>query len=374
MKLLHLGDLHIGKTVNDFSMIEDQAYQLDRVVDLVRERRIDAVLVAGDVYDRSVPGEEAVKLLDRFFNKISSAGAKLFLISGNHDSEERLNFGSSLFEASHIHISAKYNGTIMKRTVKDEFGAVNFYLLPFVKASQVKHFYPDAQIQTYEDAVRCALAHSEIDCSQRNILLAHQFVTGGCADPRTGGSESAAALCVGTVEKVAADCFCDFDYVALGHIHSPQKVGKETVRYAGSLLKYSLGEVNDSKSAQLVTLGEKGQIDIELLPLKPLREMRHLKGKLRQLLAHVSDPDDYIYATLTEEAPVSNVMHIFRQYYPNTMQIMYDNAYTEEMPETVQLQASEEKTFEQIFSDFYRAMYGCEISDEELALITELSL
>lgn len=374
MKLLHLSDLHIGKTVNDFSMIEDQAYQLERVADLVTEKRIDAVLVAGDVYDRSVPGEEAVKLLDHFLSRIHAAGAELFIISGNHDSEERLNFGSSLFETSQIHISAKYNGSIAKRTMHDEFGAVNFYLLPFVKASQVKHFYPDAQIQTYEDAVRCALAHSEIDCSQRNILLAHQFVTGAGADPRTGGSESAAALCVGTVEKIGADCFCDFDYVALGHIHSPQKVARETVRYSGSLLKYSFREVNDSKTAPLVTLFEKGQTDIELVPLKPLREMRHLKGKMRQLLENVSDPDDYIYVTLTDEEPISNVMHIFRQYYPNTMQIMYDNAHTEVTPETVQGEAAEEKTFEQLFSDFYRAMYGCGISSEELALITELSV
>lgn len=375
MKLLHLGDLHIGKSVCDFNMIEDQKYILEQVLDLIEKQGIDAVLIAGDVYDRSIPSEEAVRLLDWFLCRLADRNTETFLISGNHDSEERLHFGSSLFEANKIHISAKYDGTIPKRVLWDAFGRVNIYLLPFVRASQVRYFYPGENITSYEDAVKTALAHGDIDPSERNILVAHQFVAGKSEEPRLGGSEGAATINVGTIEKVGVDCFDDFDYVALGHIHSPQKIGRDSVRYSGSPLKYSLSEAGNTKSVPVVTLGEKGRISVDLMELKPLRDMRHLKGRMDQLLDPENriSPEDYIYVTLTDDAPVDNVMGIFQQYYPNTMKIVYDNAHTRKVKQTDITNITQEKSYPRLISDFYRMMYGCDISDEELRMMKEVA-
>ncbi len=373
MKVLHLSDLHIGKSVNDFNLIEDQKYMLEQILGLIKSRDIDVVLIAGDVYDKTVPSEEAVRLLDYFLCSLSELDVETFMISGNHDSDERLHFGSALFEARKIHICAKYDGHLYTKQLSDGFGSLNIWLLPFVKASQVKHFYPDEEIRSYDDAVRTVLAHAEIDPSERNILAAHQFVVGKSGDPKTGGSESAAVLSVGAVEKTGADCFDDFDYVALGHIHSPQQIGKETVRYSGSLLKYSLSEADNEKSVPVVTFGKKGEVSVELVPLIPLRDMRHLKGKLKQLLDRqkIEAPEDYIYATLTDEDPIDDVMGIFRQYYPNTMKIDYDNAHTRAMEQTDLQAAVQERSYLELVSDFYRMMYGCEISEEELKIMKE---
>ena len=375
MKILHLGDLHIGKTVCDFNMIEDQKYMLEQILSIIRKHEVDAVLIAGDVYDKSIPGEEAVRLLDWFLCRLAEMDMETFLISGNHDSDERLNFGSSLFEANKIHISAKYDGTVYKRQCRDRFGKVNVYLLPFVKASQVRHYYPDENITSYEDAVRTALSHADIDPAERNILVAHQFVAGKSGDPTLGGSEGAAAVHVGAIEKIGADCFDDFDYVALGHIHSPQKVGRETVRYSGSLLKYSLSEADNTKSVPVVTLGEKGQVSVELVELRPLRDMRHLKGRMSQLLApeNILSPDDYIYVTLTDDEPAGNAMSIFQQYYRNTMKITCDNAHTRESEQIDITNITQDKSCPELISDFYRMMYGCDISAEELQMIKEVA-
>lgn len=375
MKILHLGDLHIGKSVCDFNMIEDQKYMLEQVLEVIRKQEIDAVLIAGDVYDKSIPSEEAVRLLDWFLCKLAEMNRETFLISGNHDSDERLNFGSSLFEANKIHISAKYEGTVYKKECRDKFGKVNIYLLPFVKASQVRYFYPEENIMSYEDAVKAALAHADIDPSERNILVAHQFVAGKSGDPVLGGSEGAAAVNVGTIEKIGVDCFDDFDYVALGHIHSPQKIGRDTVRYSGSLLKYSLSEADNTKSVPIITLEEKGKVSVELIEVPPLHDMRHLKGRMDQLLnpKNIISPDDYIYVTLTDEEPVNNVMSIFQQYYPNTMKIVYDNAHTRETGQIDITYITQERTYPELISDFYRMMYGCDISDEELRMMKEVA-
>lgn len=375
MRLLHLSDLHIGKTVNDFPMIEDQAYMLRQVLEMIERESVDALLLAGDIYDKPVPSEEAVRLLDSFLCSLAEKGTETFLISGNHDSDERLHFGSSLFEKNNIHIAAKYDGSIYRRSCQDEYGAVNIYMLPFVKASQVKHFYPGEKIASYDDAVRVALSHAQLSPKERNILVAHQFVVGESEEPQPGGSESAAVLHVGTVEKVGIGCFDGFDYVALGHIHSPQKVGRETIRYAGSLLKYSLSEVSNDKSATLVTLGAKGEVSVTLLPLKGRRNMRHLKGKMEQLLdkKNIHEPEDYVFVTLTDEEPVNDVMAIFRQYYPNVMKINYDNSHTREMGEIDIAGAMKERTYPELLSDFYRMMYGCEISEEEMQMMKEVA-
>lgn len=370
MVFLHLGDLHIGKSLGDFDLIDDQAFILDQLTCIAERNGADAVLIAGDIYDKSVPSEAAVSLFDRFLRTLSEKSIRAYIITGNHDSDERLNFGSSLFRSGGVFISAKYEGRLARETVEDESGPVNIWLLPFVKASQVRHFFPDEKIPDYDAAVRAVIAHSGLDPEQRNVLVAHQFVTGR-ADPVTGGSESAAVRNVGLVEKIDAGCFRDFDYVALGHIHSAQQVGRPEIRYAGSPLKYSLTETE--KYATIVRLGAKGDVEVTLEKLTPMRDLRHLRGKLGQLLAkeNISAPEDFIYATLTDEEPVDNAMGIFQQYYPNTVAIDYDNAHTRGLTRPGPAEAEERRSFEELISDFYRLIYGCDMDEDELELMRE---
>ena len=367
MKFLHLGDLHLGKSLGDFDLIRDQKYILDRILEIIKEQSVDSVLIAGDVYDKSVPSEAATNLLDYFLSSLAQSGVKTFMISGNHDSDDRLNYGSGLFEANQIYISAKYDGTLYRQTVEDAYGEADIYLLPFVKASQVKHFFPDAEISSYDDAVRVIIEHAGVNPARRNILVAHQFVTGRSEDPKLGGSEGAGTQSVGLVEKIGYDCFDAFDYVALGHIHSPQRVGREEVRYAGSPLKYSLSEVNNEKSVPVITMGEKGDISLELIPLRPMRDMRHIKGPMKMLLnqANITNPDDFIYVTLTDEDLVNDAMSIFQQVYPNTVKIDYDNTHTRAIEQVDISGIAENKSFSELIGDFYRLMYQCEMSEEE---------
>lgn len=373
MRLIHLGDLHLGKSLGDFDLIEDQRYILDRILEIVDKNNIDGVLIAGDVYDRAIPSEAATNLLDYFLKSLAERNVKTFMISGNHDSDDRLNYGSSLFAANQIYISAQFKGSLYKQTVNDEFGEVNIYLLPFVKASQVRHFYPEEKIENYDAAVRTILKHTDIDYEKRNVIVAHQFIAGKGTDPELGGSEGAGTLSVGLVEKISYDCFDGFDYAALGHIHSPQCVGREEVRYSGSPLKYSLSEVNNDKSVPMITLGDKGDVKIELLKLWPLRDMRHLKGPIEKLLdkSNISRPEDFIYATLTNEEIINDAMGIMQQVYPNTVRIVYDNSRTRELDRIDITAITQHKSFDELISDFYRKMYSCEISEEELQVMMD---
>lgn len=368
MKFLHLGDLHLGRSLGDFDLIEDQKYILDQILEIIEKENVDGVLIAGDVYDKSIPSEAATNLLDYFLCKLSESGVQTFIISGNHDSDDRLNYGSNLFEANQIYISALYHGTLDKRTVTDEYGEVNVYLLPFVKASQVRHFYPEETIDSYDDAVRVILKHADMDVTQRNVIVAHQFVTGQSEDPALGGSEGAGTQSVGLVEKIGYDCFDGFDYVALGHIHSPQRVGRDQVRYSGSPLKYSLSEVHNAKSVPVITMGKKGEVTLELIPLKPMRDLRHIKGNLKALLEpkNITDVEDFIYVTLTDEEIINDAMGIFQQTYPNTVKIDYDNSRTRAMEHVDISNIAENKSFSELIGDFYRLIYNCEMSGEEM--------
>lgn len=372
---MHLGDLHIGKSLAEFDLIQDQKFILEQIIDLCTKNEVEVILIAGDIYDRSVPSEGAVKLFDSFLCKLAEKGIKAFLISGNHDSDERMNFGSSLFKASGIYISAKYEGSLFQYTLEDSYGTVNLYLMPFIKASQVRHFYPDEEIGNYDDAVRVVLEKSNIDPHERNILVAHQFVVGRSSEPQLGGSESAAAQNVGLVEKIHADCFDGFDYVALGHIHSPQSVEREGIRYAGSPLKYSLSEADNRKYATIVELREKGDMDIRLEPLHPLRDLRHIRGRMNQLLAkdNIVRPEDFIYVTLTDEEVIDNAMGIFQQVYPNTVRIEYDNSHTREIQQMDIAQTTTNKSFDEMIEDFYKLIYGCDMSSEERKVMKEVA-
>lgn len=372
MKLIHLGDLHLGRSLGEFDLIEDQKYILGQIIDLIDKEKVDAVLIAGDVFDKSIPSEAAVNLLDSFLKDLVSRDVKVFMISGNHDSDDRLNYGKWTFEKQGVYISAIYDGELDCHVLKDGDTEINIYMLPFVKASHVRHVYPDETIDTYEDAVRLVIDKAGIDESKCNIVIAHQFVAGK-EDPSLSGSESIGTQNVGTVEKVGYDCFSKFDYVALGHIHSAQKVGRDLCRYSGTPLKYSLKEINDKKSVPLITVNGKNDISFELVLLNPKRDVRHIRGKMEELLdpANISSPDDFIYATLTDEDIIDNVMGIFRQSYPNTVKVDFDNSRTREVEKVDISQIAENRTFEDLISDFYKQVYGCDISDEEMAVMRE---
>lgn len=368
MKFLHLGDLHLGKTLSDFDLIEDQKYILDQILCIADKESIDGIFIAGDVYDKSIPSEAATKLLDHFLIELAKKEIKVFMVSGNHDSDDRLNYGSALFTSNQIFISAVFDGTLHKQSFADGNTEIDIYMLPFVKASQVKHYFPDEDIKSYDDAVRTIIGNTRINKKNKNILVAHQFVAGKGEDPALAGSESVGTQSVGMVEKIGYDCFDDFDYVALGHIHSPQRVGRDEIRYSGSPLKYSLSEANNEKTVPLITVSAEEKVKIELVPLKPMRDMRHIKGTLKELLdkKNVKAPEDFIYATLTDEDVINDAMGIFQQVYPNTVRIDYDNSHTREIEQVDISRIAENKSFPELIGDFYRLMYGCEITEEEM--------
>ena len=370
MKIMHLGDLHIGKSLGDFDLYEDQKYILEQILNLIKEKSVDVLLIAGDVYDKAIPGEKSVQLLDYFLKRLVTAGIKTYMISGNHDSDERLNFGSSLFESNNIYINSKFNGILKKYSLYDEFGELNIYLLPFVKASQVQHFFPEEKIDSYDMAVRTIIKHSDFDACKRNILVAHQFVAGK-DDPEIAGSEGLSVHNVGMVEKIGYGSLAEFDYVALGHIHSPQSVGLKHIRYCGSPIKYSLSEVNNNKSVPIITFKDKGEVLVEFAPLLPMRDIRHLRGNIKNLLdkKNISMENDFIYATLTNEDIVNDAMGIFREYYPNTVKIDYDNSHTKEIENVDITRITQNKTFDELIKDFYMQMYSCDMGEEELEIM-----
>lgn len=389
MRFLHLADLHLGKTLGDFDLRDDQRYILKQILAVAVSKQVDAVLIAGDVFDKTVPSEGAVQILDEFIRTLVKHHLQVYMISGNHDSDERLNFGSSLFEANDVHIAAKYQGELFHHVAEDAYGMVHIYQLPFVKASQVKRAFPDAKIETYEDAVREVLAHAEIDPAQRNILVAHQFVSGKGKDPMLGGSEGALTQHVGTVEKIGYDSFDAFCYVALGHIHSSQSVGREEVRYAGSPLKYSLSEAGSmkqipdgvrerdgAKQVPIVTVDGEGQVSIELEKLVPMRDLVHIRGAFADIVKDenlIENTQDFVYVTLTDEDVIPDAMRIMRQYYPNTIKLDYDNSRTRELAHVDVVQATQSRSYEDLIADFYKQMYGVEISEEEMNMMKDVA-
>lgn len=325
MKFLHLSDLHIGKRVNEVSMLDDQAYILDQILDIADTEQPDAVLIAGDIYDRSIPSNEAVTLLDDFLVKLAKRRIPVLMISGNHDSPERLSFGSRLLNANGIYISPVYSGDIQPITLTDDHGPIHFWLLPFIKPAHVRHYFPDEPIESYTDACRTAIAHMHIDPIERNVLITHQFVTGAV----TCESEE---LSVGGADNVDASIFDVFDYVALGHIHGPQNIGSNRIRYCGTPLKYSFSESDHHKSVTVVTINEKGTLHIQLQPLLPRRDLRQIRGSFAALTNKSSYKgtalDDYLHIILTDEEDVPEAIGKLRLIYPNIMKLSYDNTRT----------------------------------------------
>lgn len=363
---MHLADLHLGKRVNGFSMMEDQEYILNRILEIMEEEQPDGLLIAGDVYDKTIPPAEAVRLMDDFLTAVAAKNVPVFLISGNHDSAERVAFGHQLMQGSGIWISPVYDGTIRHHTLEDRWGEVNIYLVPFLRPSVVRSFFPDAEIGDYTDALGTILEGLQLDTSQRNVVLAHQFVTAAGALPETCDSEQ---LSVGGLDRVDGSVFSPFDYTALGHLHGPQRVGSETIRYAGSPLKYSFSELHQKKSVTVAELREKGETEIRQIPLQPRREMMELRGTFEEILAEArkkGEPrTDYYHVILTDETDVVDALSRLREYYPNIMLLDYDNRRTRSQKEVEQLDRVEERTPGELFAALYEQQNGQEMNPEQ---------
>ncbi|MCI8772879.1 MAG: exonuclease SbcCD subunit D [Lachnospiraceae bacterium] len=327
MKLLHLADLHLGKRVHEFSMLEDQRYILKQILEIMETEQADGVLVAGDIYDKTVPPAEAVQLLDDFLTNIAGRKIPVFLISGNHDSAERISFGAKLFAKSGVHFASGYQGKTEVVTLEDDYGKVNIYLLPFVRPVYVRQAFPELaeRIVSYQDAMQTVIGHIDLNRECRNVLVAHQFVTGA---ERCESEE----IQVGGLDNVEASLFADFDYVALGHIHGPQWILRETIRYAGTPLKYSFSEVCHQKAVTVIELRAKGDVGIRKIPLRPLHDMRKLRGSYEELTKRSvyenTSVEDYVQITLTDEEDIFDAVGKLRVIYPNLMKIEYDNRRT----------------------------------------------
>lgn len=368
MKFMHLSDLHIGKRVNDYSMLEDQKDILKQIMMLMDEEKPDAVVIAGDIYDKSVPGADAVMVFDWFLTLLSERKVPVFLISGNHDSPERLAFGKQILSGGDIYVSEVYQGGIEKITKKDAYGEVYFYLIPFLKPAVVRHYLKE-QVTDYQSAMEAVIKSLDLDTSKRNVLIVHQFLTGAL---RSDSEETA----VGGLDDVSAEVFADADYVALGHLHRPQSVLKDTIRYCGTPLKYSFSEVNQEKSVTFVTMREKGDVRIETRALHPLRDMRKIKGSYLELTNSAfykgTKTDDYLSVTLTDEEEIPEVFGKLSVIYPNIMKLEYDNRRMRAEGIDFSLGAAGEKSPEELFADFYEKQNGMPMSKEQSAYLSEL--
>lgn len=352
MRLAHISDLHLGKRVNEFSMLEDQRYIVKQIESILVEEAADAVLIAGDVYDKPVPPGEAVRLFDGFLTALADRGIHVFVISGNHDSPERIAFGSRLMEKSRVYMAPVYDGHVSPIELRDAYGSVHVYMLPFVKPAVVKKCWPEEGIETYEDAVGCAVAHMKEEAfvpEARNVLVAHQLVIGAS---RCDSEE----VSVGGLDQVSAALFRDFDYTALGHIHGPQNAGGERIRYCGSPLKYSFSEAGHVKSVTIVDLEEKGNVRVRTRPLIPLHDMREIRGSYEEVVSRDfyrgTAVDDYLHITLTDEEDILDAMGKLRAIYPNIMRLDYDNRRTREggqLPEKVQRAKSPLELLEELY-------------------------
>lgn len=364
MRLLHLADLHLGKRVNEFSMLKDQEYILEQVLTLACTEQVDGVIVAGDVYDKTVPSVEAVSLLDDFLTRLAGYHIPVYLIGGNHDSLQRLSFGAQLIEKSDIYVAGEYQGEVKKVSVKDVYGPLDIYLLPFIKPAQVRAVWKEeAQgIETYQEAVSFVLQKTKINKEHRNILVAHQFVAGASvcdSEERT----------VGGIDQIAVSCFDGFDYVALGHLHGPQQVGRKTVRYAGTLLKYSFSEIQHHKSVTIVELGKKGEVEIQTFPLRPLHEMRQIRGTYEELTRRSNyentDTADYMRIILTDEEDIFDAVGKLRAIYSNLMRLEYDNTRTGDCQAVQEATIEEEKGPAKLAEELFMLQNNRPMSEEQ---------
>ena len=365
MKFIHLSDLHLGKRVNEFSMLEDQQYILTEILHIIDAEQPEGVLIAGDVYDKSVPSAEAVALLDDFLVRLSKRGLHIFLISGNHDSPERMAFGGRLMEGSGVHLAPVYDGKVTPVALADEYGPVKVHLLPFVKPAHVRRCFPEREISTYTDALAAAVEAMDVDQAERNVLVTHQFVTGAV---RCDSEE----LSVGGADNVDVSVFDPFDYVALGHIHGPQQVGRATVRYCGTPLKYSFSEAGHQKSVTVVELKAKGSVSVRTVPLVPRRDLAELRGTYEELTFRgfyegTGYREDYVHITLTDEEDIPDAVRKLRIIYPYLMKLDYDNRRTRAGGRPDGAEDAERRSPLELLEEFYEKQNGQPMGEEQHA-------
>lgn len=370
MKILHLADLHLGKRVNEMSMIEDQKYILDQIITLIKEESVEIVLLCGDIYDKSIPTIEAIHLLDEFLDQLSKMAIKVLMISGNHDSIDRLSFGKSLFTRSNLYIASQFENEIEKITVKENGITVNFYMLPFVKSAYISHIF-QLQTDSYEECFRYLIEHTKIDEEETNILLSHQFVTANKKNPELSDSETSS---LGGIDNIDFHIFDPFDYVALGHIHKPQAMGREMVRYAGSILKYSFSEIHMDKKATILTIDAKKEISLSFHPLKPLRDMREIECSLEELLkkqCEIGNQEDYMHVILTDEEQILDAIGKVRTIYPNVMQISFKNRRQMKQLESAQIKEDQisDQSPAELFEQFYKMQNHIDLDEKRLQLV-----
>lgn len=368
MRLMHLSDLHLGIKVYEFDLYSDQKYMLDKLLEIAAGEDVDGIMISGDIYDRPVPPAESVSLFDRFLTDASKAGISVYITSGNHDSQERLSFGSRLMEGSGIYFGTPFDGSVQRMDLEDEYGPIHIFMMPFLKPTIVRAHMDenersDNEISGYQDAIDYVIRGCSINENERNIIMAHQFVTGAT---RSDSEE----INVGGVDGISASSFEKFDYTALGHIHTPQIIGgKENIRYCGTMLKYSFSECGKNKTVPIITFKEKGNIDIKLVELTPLRDMRQIRGTYLELTAKKNYVDtnveDYLHVTLTDEEDIPDALGRLRSIYPNIMKLDYDNlrtraVYNNEIPDEVKT-----KSPLCLFEEFYDLQNGRKFTDEE---------
>lgn len=369
MKFLHVSDLHIGKRLNGFSLLEDQKHILGQITEIAVREEVDGVLLAGDLYDKQVPAAEAVTVLDEFLTGLAEKKIKVFAIAGNHDSSERIAFGAQLMSGRGVYFTPVYDGKTACIELSDGWGKICVHLLPFVKPATVRHAFPEEEIESYQDAVALAVSHMQVDTRIRNVLVCHQFVTGAS---RCESEE----VTVGGLDNVDAAVFDCFDYVALGHIHSPQYIGRETVCYCGTPLKYSFSEAAQEKSVTLVELREKGTVELRKISLVPLHDMRKIRGSYLEVTARPfyenTNTRDYLGVTLTDEEDVPDGLQKLRTIYPNLMSLEYDNRRTRENQTILEAQEVERKTELELFGDFYALQNNSPMEKEQEELVRQL--
>ena len=376
MKILHLADLHLGKILQEQSLIEDQEYMLKEIIEIIKNENIETVLISGDVYDRSVPPAEAVNLLDNFLKiLIKELKIKVFIISGNHDSKDRLGFGSKIFEDEGLYIESKYSGNLRKVELEDNYGKINIYMLPFVKPIEVKDFFEDDLENNYNTAIHKIIEKEKINKDERNIIMVHQFVTAGTIEPERTESE---ILSLGGIENVDVSNFDEFDYVAIGHVHRPQQIGRKEARYAGTMLKYSFSEINHNKSVPIIDFKEKGNVEINLKELVPIRDMREIKGPIEELLKkenyELGNVNDYIKAVITNEETVYDAIGQIRRVYPNTLKLEIRNSKTINggQEQDLNLQKVKRKSELELFEDFYKSQNNVDLDEKQKEIIKDI--
>lgn len=369
MKIMHLSDLHIGKKVNEYSMLQDQIYILKEILRIIDNEKVETVIIAGDVYDRSLPPNEALELFDEFLYQLSSRNVNVFVISGNHDSPERISYGGRMMTENKIFLSPVYDGNVKPITLNDDYGEVNFYLLPFVRPADIRRYFPDENIENYTDAVKVAIDNMNVDFSERNILVTHQFVTGA----ELSESED---IIVGGTDNVSGEIFDGFDYVALGHIHREQTVGKDNIRYCGTPLKYSFSEAKNIKSVTILDFNDKGNIEYSKIPLTPFRDMREIRGTYYELTLKSSyestNTEDYLHITLTDEEDIPDAIGKLRSIYPNIMKLDYDNLRTRGSGTVDAIENIESKSPFELFAELFKQQNNQDMSEEQEEIMRNL--